>query len=92
MVIKVRDLNHLKNLADTNDGQSDRIEFCFSNGYAKTTKNILYCPIYDNWEVFHYSSDVYEEWKSTKQFVDCMFTGGMICDAIEKGEFYVYEP
>ena len=88
MVIQINNIEQLQKEALDDDCQSDALEFCFSNGIAKSTKTIRYYPD-DTWEVFHYSCDEWEEWNSTKEFINCQFTGGMIYDAIEKGEFYV---
>jgi hypothetical protein len=79
----------LQEHARDDDSKQDNLEFSFSNGIAKSTKTIRYFADCDSWEVFHYISDAWEEWESTYDFVNCQFTGGMIYDAIQKGEFYV---
>ncbi len=89
MVIQITSIEHLMKVADTKDGQLDRLDFRFSNGYAYTSKNILYEPVNDSWEVFDFGSDAWEEWESTYDFVNCEFTGGMIYNAIQEGNFYV---
>ena len=91
MVIQITSIEHLMKVADTKDGQLDRLDFRFYNkdGFAYTSKNILYEPINDSWEIFDFGSDAWEEWESTYDFVNCEFIGGSIYKAIKKGEFYV---
>ncbi len=89
MVIRINNIEQLQHHARDVDSKQDNLEFCFSNGIAKSTKTIRYFADCDSWEVFHYISDTWEEWESTNDFINCQFTGGMIYDAIQKGEFYV---
>ena len=89
MVIRITDIRQLQEHAKDDDSKQDNLEFCFSNGIAKSTTTIRYFADCDSWEVFHYISDTWEEWESTNDFINCQFTGGMIYDAIQKGEFYV---
>ena len=92
MVIRITDIRQLQEHAKDDDCKQDNLEFCFSNGIAKSTKTIRYFADCDSWEVFHYISDTWEEWESTNDIINCQFTGGMIYDAIQKGEFYVERP
>ena len=89
MVMRITNIEQLQEHAKDDDSKQDNLEFSFSNGIAKSTKTIRYFADCDSWEVFHYISDTWEEWESTYDFVNCNFTGGMIYDAIQKGEFYV---
>ena len=89
MVIRITSIEQLMEVAKDDDSKTDTLEFSFSNGIAKSVKTFRYFADSDEWEVFHYISDAWEEWKSTYDFVNCEFTGGMIYKAIEKGEFYV---
>ena len=89
MVIRITSIEQLMEVAKDDDSLTDTLEFSFSNGIAKSVKTIRYFADSDAWEVFHYISDAWEEWESTYDFVNCNFTGGMIYDAIKKGEFYV---
>lgn len=89
MVVRITNIEQLQEHARDDDSKQDNLEFSFSNGIAKSTKTIRYFADCDGWEVFHYISDTWEEWNSTKEFINCQFTGGMIYDAIQKGEFYV---
>ena len=89
MVIQITSIEHLMKVAKDDDSLQDNLEFSFSNGIAKSSKTIRYFDDSDGWEVFHYISDAWEEWESTYDFVNCEFTGGMIYNAIQKGEFYV---
>ena len=89
MVIRITSIEQLMKEAKDDDSLTDTLEFSFSNGIAKSSKTIRYFADSDAWEVFHYISDAWEEWESTYDFVNCNFTGGMIYNAIKKGEFYV---
>ena len=91
MLIRITSIEQLMEVANDDDSKTDTLEFSFSNGIAKSVKTIRYFADSDEWEVFHYISDAWEEWKSTYDFVNCEFTGGMIYKAIEKGEFYVQQ-
>ena len=87
--MRITNIEQLQEHAKDDDSKQDNLEFSFSNGIAKSTKTIRYFADSDGQEVFHYISDTWEEWNSTKEFINCQFTGGMIYDAIQKGEFYV---
>ena len=87
--MRITNIEQLQEHARDDDSKQDNLEFSFSNGIAKSTKTIRYFADCDSWEVFHYISDTWEEWESTNDFINCQFTGGMIYDAIQKGEFYV---
>ena len=89
MVIRITSIEQLMEVANDDDSKTDTLEFSFSNGIAKSVKTIRYFADSDEWEVFHYISDAWEEWESTYDFVNCEYTGGMIYNAIVKGEFYV---
>ena len=89
MVIRITSIEQLMEVAKDDDSLTDTLEFSFSNGIAKSVKTIRYFADSDAWEVFHYISDAWEEWESTYDFVNCEYTGGMIYNAIVKGEFYV---
>ena len=89
MVIRITSIEQLMEVAKDDDSLTDTLEFSFSNGIAKSVKTIRYFADSDGWEVFHYISDAWEEWESTYDFVNCEYTGGMIYNAIVKGEFYV---
>tara|TARA_Y100001951_G_C11172685_1_gene201213 strand:- start:31 stop:318 length:288 start_codon:yes stop_codon:yes gene_type:complete len=89
MRIQITSIDHLMKVAKDDDSLTDSLEFYFSNGIAKSSKTIRYFADSDGWEVFHYISDAWEEWESTYDFVRCEYTGGMIYNAIKKGEFYV---
>ena len=89
MVIRITSIEQLMKVAKDDDSKTDSLEFSFSNGIAKSSKTIRYFADSDSWEVFHYISDAWEEWESTYDFVNCEYTGGMIYNAIVKGEFYV---
>ena len=89
MIIRITSIEQLMIVAKDDDSKTDSLEFSFSNGIAKSSKTIRYFADSDGWEVFHYISDAWEEWESTYDFVNCEYTGGMIYNAIQKGEFYV---
>ena len=89
MIIRITSIEQLMEVAKDDDSLTDTLEFSFSNGIAKSVKTIRYFADSDAWEVFHYISDAWEEWESTYDFVNCEYTGGMIYNAIVKGEFYV---
>ena len=86
MVVRITNIEQLQHHAKDDDSLQDNLEFCFSNGIAKSSKTIRYFASDDSWEVFHYISDTWEEWNSTKEFINCQFTRGMINDAIQKRE------
>ena len=89
MVMQITSIEQLQKVAKDDDTLTDTLEFKFTSEIAQSSKTIRYFADSDGWEVFHYSSDSWEEWESTYDFVNCEFTGGMIYGAIQKGEFYV---
>ena len=89
MRLQITSIEQLMVVAKDDESLTDTLEFYFSNGIAKSSKTIRYFADSDGWEVFHYISDTWEEWESTYDFVNCEYTGGMIYNAIIKGEFYV---
>lgn len=60
----VKNLQHLKELANNKNGDFEDFYITLANGLARSSKRILYCPKLDEFSIINEIDESYQEFKS----------------------------
>lgn len=64
--MKVKNLEHLKELANNKNGDFEDFYIILANGLAKSSKRILYSPELDEFSLIHEIDESYQEFNSSE--------------------------
>ncbi len=64
--MEVKNLEHLKELANNKNGDFEDFHIILANGLAKSSKRILYYPEFDEFSLIHEIDESYQEFNSSE--------------------------